>query len=136
MQRILIIPIPMEGPNGDRDTQRHTYFDYEIHLLVGDESPCEETCIHRISGFDSWRSAINDRTSVKAEAQAYGEKLATRLECLLEWDGTDCEVWNVSLTVKILAVDSKQALEIFQQRYQTGAVKPAVWKDRTVGLPR
>ena len=130
MSRVLIVPIPKEGPRGDRDLQRHPYNDYEVHVLGEGERPSKKTLVHEVDGYNHWHSTIEPESQTKAQAQKYGERLAKRLGVSLEWAGEDCEAWTVSMEVIILAKDEAQALELFEQRRRSGEIAPRAYQKR------
>lgn len=130
-QYVMVVPVPKEGPNGDRDTQRHPYFDYEVHLLSEGEPVGPSTLVHEVSGFDDWHTHIKPAAGVRSDAQKYAEKLAQRIKTEVRWAGEGCDVWTVVMKVQLLAKDAAQALELFESRRASGEVKPHVYKKRT-----
>lgn len=57
------------GPNGDRDTERRPYKDYEIWLIRSSKQlePAQELKIAAINGYDSQYTCIRNKDQVVAE---------------------------------------------------------------------
>ena len=78
--RVVVQPVPKSGPNGDRDTQRHPYLDYRIHLCEEGAKPTKETKVHEVSGFDHWWTCPRNREDVAAEAMSFARRLSRRMK--------------------------------------------------------
>lgn len=120
---IFMMPVPQYGPNGDRDTQRHPYNDYAIHILRGDEQPNEANCIHIVRGYDHFQSHILDKDVVLAEATAYAQKLWDRVGGMLKIGGKNAKLWHFTIDVLITAEDSASAHAIFAASLKKGEYK-------------
>lgn len=83
---VVIEQIDKTGPNGDRDTQRHPYSDYNIHMLKAPtDPPTDETLIQTIEGFDNFACHIKDKQWVRNQAVAYAKRLAKPLGAEVKW---------------------------------------------------
>lgn len=113
---VIVEPIPKTGPNGDRDLQRHPYWDYKIHLAPKEGVLNHDTCVHEISGFDSFYTCIHNRAAVRSEVEQYAAKLARRLKTTVVWLGKDLKVYEISTHALILAGNKEEALEQYEAR--------------------
>lgn len=109
--KVVVAPIPKSGPRGDRDPNRHPYFDYEIHLCEPEKITDDSTRVHTVCGFDNWWTTIKNEEEVRSEAEKYADKLANRLGTEVVWLGKDCKVFVVFTTVqRVLAKSSEEAI--------------------------
>lgn len=77
--KVVIERIPKTGPKGDRDRERHPYFDHRVHVVKDGEEPSMDTVVHRIDGFNHQWTTIRDVREVQKEVSDYAYRLAERL---------------------------------------------------------
>lgn len=120
---VFIEKIPREGPCGDRDRERHLYFDYRVHVLNElSDVPTEESAVHSISGFENWNYTIRPEADVIADVTAFAEKLASRLGAGIIWGGEGLSVFKIVCEALILATDQQHAAALFKARYEAGEI--------------
>ena len=82
--KVFIEPVSQTGPNGDRDTQRHPYFDYRIHVADDAALLNDETVVHEVDGFNHFWTSIKPKDDVRYEAVKFAGCLAKRLGTVTE----------------------------------------------------
>jgi len=113
---VIILPIPKTGPNGDRDTQRHPYFDYEIHVADLSEELSLDTAVHEVSGYDHFNSHIHNREGTKNEAIGYARRLAERIGAQVKIMGEDLKIFEVTTRSLIMASSPEEAILFYRSK--------------------
>lgn len=75
---VLVVPIAQMGPNGDRDRERHPYFDYQIHVIDNVQHPTKDTKVHEVRGFDNFNSHILPKDRIQQQAMDFANQLALK----------------------------------------------------------